>query len=336
MLKLSLHSALTRSVISRLRLIPCVSLLALVCVAAPSAYAGIIIVASIGESKALLLDGDTYKLIAELPTGAGPHEIRVSPDKRYAYVAISGTGPQGVKGKTVTVIDLRQRKVKTTFDLGTYAQPHDVRVSRDGRRIWVACAPAKAVLEMDANSGKILKTYNTNQDGSWFVEVTPDERKLYTPNLEGKSVSVIDRRSGAVKIIPFTEPVYGIDITPDGRQVWVTGRGVTVIDTATDEVIARIETPEADAGRIRLTPDGRRAVVALSNRVLLFDVKTRRLMNEIPVGARPKVLAVSADSRRAFLTNPGDNAVTVIDLAAGKQVATFATSKAPDGIAWVD
>lgn len=299
--------------------------------------ADILVIAYNGQSEVALVDGATYKLLATLPTGTGPHEIRVSPDKRYAYIANSGSpGPNGAKGNSITVIDLKNRKVKANLDLGSYTQPHDVRVSRDGRRIWVACAPAELILELDADTGKILKTYKTARQGSWFLEITPAERKIYTPNLEGKSVSVINRATGDVKVIQFEDAVYGIDITPDGKHIWVSGRGVSVIDTTTDEVIAKIKTPEANTGRIRLTTDGKKAVVALSKKALIFDVKTRQVISEIELGSSPKVLTVSADNRRAFLTNPSDNSVTVIDIVAGKQIATFQTGKTPDGIAYVD
>lgn len=302
-----------------------------------SAEAGVLVVAYNGEDQAALVDADSYKVLATLPTGAGPHEIRVSRDGRYAYVAISGGGPKKARGNSVTVLDLRKRKVKANFDLGSHT-PHDVRVSRDGRRIWVACAPSQTILELESESGEILKSYKTNQPGSWFLEVTPDERKIYTPNLEGKSVSVIDRATGATKVIPFEGEVYGIDITPDGRQIWVSGPGVAVIDTARDEVVARLKTNEPNVGRIRLTPDGKKAVLGpdSSNKVSVFDVRTRRLTVEIETGGGHKVITVSGDSRRAFLTNPNDNSVTVVDLSAGRQVTTFRTGKTPDGIAWAN
>ncbi|HKS28641.1 MAG TPA: PQQ-binding-like beta-propeller repeat protein, partial [Pyrinomonadaceae bacterium] len=229
----------------------------------------------------------------------------------------------------------KNRKVRAVFDLGTYAA-HDIRVSRDGKRIWAACGPQQSILEMDSETGKILKTYKTEQAGSWFVEITPDERKLYTPNLEGKSVSVIDRETGKVKVIPFKDPVYGIDITPDGKQVWVSGGDLAVIDTATDEVIARVKTSEAETGRIRLTSDGRKLVVALSKKVVVFDAKTHRQISEAELSSSPKVLTLSGDNRRAFLTNPDDNSVSVVDIVAGKLLATFQTGKKPDGIGWAN
>jgi DNA-binding beta-propeller fold protein YncE len=294
--------------------------------ATAAAQAGVLVIAYMGESQVVLVDSTTYKTLATLETGKNPHEVRVSPDKLHAYVAA---------GKTITAIDLKNRKVKANFDLGTYSA-HDIRVSRDGQRIWVACAGAEAILELDSDTGKILKTYKTDQQGSWFVEITPDERKIYTPNLEGKSVSVIDRATGKVKIIQFANPVYGIDITPDGKQVWVSGGDLAVIDTATDEVIKRIKTSEAETGRIRLTSNGKKLVVALSKRLVVFDVKTHRLIGETELGSSPKVLTLSSDNRRAFLTNPDDNSVSVVDIVAGKQLTTFKTGNKPDGIGWAN
>ena len=288
--------------------------------------AGVLIIAYMDEAKVVLVDGKTYKTLVTLDTGKNPHEVRISPDERRAYIAA---------GKTITVIDLKNRKVLTNFNLGDYSA-HDIRVSRNGRRIWAACAGKESILELDSETGRILRTYKTNQKGSWFVEVTPDERKLYTPNLEGKSVSVIDRETGEVKVIPFEAAVYGIDITPDGKQVWVSGGDLGVIDTATDKVIARVKTPEAETGRLRLTSDGKSAVIALSKKIVIYDVRTRRLMREIELGASPKVMTLSADNRRAFLTNPAEDSVSVVDIVAGKQLTVFRTGRKPDGIGWVD
>ena len=117
-----------------------------------------------------------------------------------------------------------------------------MRISRDGRRFWAACARTQTVLEVDTESGAVLKRLPTSRDGAWFVEVNRDETKLYTPNLEGKSVSVITRASGEVKVLPLEDPGYGIDITPDGKHVLVTGRGVTVIDTSSDTISRTIAT----------------------------------------------------------------------------------------------
>jgi DNA-binding beta-propeller fold protein YncE len=294
--------------------------------AASPASAGVLVIANMDEARVVLVEAETYKTLATFETGKNPHEVRVSRDHRHAYVAA---------GKLITAIDIKARRVRATFDLGTHSA-HDIRVSRDGRRIWAACARTQVILELDSETGKILKTYPTNQEGSWFVEITPDERKIYTPNLEGKSVSVIELATGKVKVIPFEHPVYGIDITPDGKQVWVSGGDLAVIDTTRDEVIARVKTSEAETGRIRLTSDGQKLVVALTKKLAVYDVKTRRLVNETELSATPKVLTLSGDNRRALLTNPDDNSVSVVDIVAGRQLTTFQTGKKPDGIGWAN
>lgn len=293
--------------------------------ATTSIKADVLVIAYMDESKVAVVNGKTYKTIITLDSGKNPHEVRVSHDKRRAYVAA---------GKTITVVDLKNRKIKANFDLGEYSA-HDIRVSRDNRRIWLACAGKETILELDAETGIVLNTYNIRQQGAWFLEVTPDERKFYTSNLEGKSVSVITRATGETKIIPFDHPVYGIDITPDGKQVWVTGRDLKVIDTTTDQIIHTIKTPEPGTGRLRLTSDGKKAVVGLSKKVVVYNVKTHSLLNEIEIGGDPKVMTLSSDNRRAFLTNPNANSVSVVNIISGKKLAEFQTGKKPDGIGWM-
>jgi DNA-binding beta-propeller fold protein YncE len=286
--------------------------------------AGLLLVASMDESKLDVLDEETGRTLASMPTGPRPHEVRVAPDGRRAYV---------VAGRTITAVDLRAMQVSATFDLGDYSA-HDVRVSRDGRRLWAACAARQTVLELDAQSGAVLQHYATAKDGAWFVEVAPDAARLYTPNLEGKSVSIINRDGAAVQVVPFEHQVYGIDITPDGRHLWVSGRHLTVIDTATAAATRTVRTPEADSGRLRLTSDGARVVVAMARSLVVIDAETGRVIREIALDATPKVLALSGDDNRAYVSNPEVHSATIVDLVAGRVLRTVPTGRRPDGVAW--
>ena len=250
--------------------------------------------------------------------------MRVAPDGRTAYV---------VAGRTITVIDVPNRTVKATFDLGEFAA-HDVRISRDGTRLWAACAPQQTVLELDAEKGTVMKRYPTNRDGAWFVEVPADESKLYTSNMEGTSISVITRSDSSVKVLPLDFQAYGIDVTPDGKHILVSGRALTVIDTNTDAVVRTIATTPPDTGRIRITPDGRQLIVAMEKSVAVTEIASGRVIREIPLPATPKVMTLSADGRRAYLTNPDEHSASIVTLADGR-VTTLQTGKVPDGIAWV-
>ena len=292
-----------------------------------AASAGLLLVASMDEARLDIIDESTLRTVASLNTGKSPHEVRVAPDGRTAYI---------VSGRTITAIDLASRTVKRTYDLGEFAA-HDVRVSRDGRRFWAACARTQTVLEVDADSGTVLNRFPTTRDGAWFVEVNPAETKLYTPNLEGTSISVITRATKEVKVLPLDYQAYGIDVTPDGKHVLVSAlssRTIAIVDTSSDVIVRTITTPSV-TGRLRVTPDGQRVVVATEKSIGVFQFADGRLIRETPLPAAAKVMTLSGDGRRAYVSNPEDHSATIIDLEEGRVVATVKTGRRPDGIAWV-
>jgi DNA-binding beta-propeller fold protein YncE len=297
----------------------------------------VLVVSVNGENQAALIDPATYEVLSRLPTGINPHDIAVSADGRYAYVAVMGT-PQE-PGHSVTVLDLRRRAVKTTIELNPYKRCHDLRVSRDGARLWATCAPSKAVIELDTSSGRIMRNWKLDQEGAWMLVVTPDERKIYTANLEGKSVSVIDRRANIVRTLPFDSSQIGIDVAPNGREVWVhhmERRELSIIDVATDKVVATLPSGGQGFGRVKFTPDGKFVLVPQneSRNLAVFEATARKLIANIPLSATPKVMTIAPDGKRAIITSPESDLAMVIDLIARKEARTFPTGKTPDGIAW--
>lgn len=302
-----------------------------------ASVADVLVISSNGENRALFVDPSNGKVLASLPTDNGPHDIAVSPDGRHAYIAITG-GPQEA-GHTITAIDLARRTVRSVFDLGAYKQPHDLRVSRDGTRLWVTCAPSKAVLEIDTRDGKIIREWALDKDGAWMLIVTPDDRKIYTANLEGKSVTIIDREAKTVRTIAFEGGLIGIDVSPDGREVWVHDlekSQISVVDVTSDRVVATFGSAGQGAGRIKFTPDGRHVLVpqGQSRNLAVFEAASRRLVKSVPLSAAPKVITVAPDGKRAFITSPPTNQTIVVDLVTLQESVTFPTGKSPDGIAW--
>src|ERR1700684_1874481 len=105
-----------------------VAVFLVVCAFAPQVWADTVVVACKSEFQLALVDPATEKVLMKLPTGLGPHEVTVSPDGRTAYVSNFGrysVYPAGdtlhdKAGNTITVVGLVDRKVKSTFDLGTH------------------------------------------------------------------------------------------------------------------------------------------------------------------------------------------------------------------------
>jgi DNA-binding beta-propeller fold protein YncE len=196
-------------------------------------------------------------------------------------------------------------------------------------------------LEIDTRSGKTLKTWETKQEGGWMLAPTPDDRKIYVANLEGGSISIIDRMAGAVRTLPFRNGAIGIDCSPDGREVWVSSMNenvIAVVDNATGQISATFDSQGKAPVRVKFTPDGKRALIVHgeSKELSVFDAAKRRLLIAIKLAESPKVITLSHDGRRAFLTNPSAHKITVVDLTANKVLDTFPVGKTPDGIAWSD
>ena len=310
-----------------------------------SASAETLVVLNKSEHTASLIDPGSGKTLAKLPVGRGPHEVIVSPDGRTAYV--SNFGPYGIcppgdtmckiPGNTITVLDLAARKVRATYDYGTNKGQHGSVISRDGKLVWVTSETPQSLLEIDAATGKIVNQWPTKQERSHLVVATPDEKKFYVTNTISGSVSVIERATGAVKVIPVGKGAEAITISPNGREVWVgmpVDNKLAVISTAKDEIVATIDSGGKQPQRIRFTPTGKEVWVShvAADTLTVIDAKSRKVVANVSVGSRPQGIVFSPDGRRGFFALSGANQVAVIDVRERSLVQNFDTGLDPDGI----
>jgi YVTN family beta-propeller protein len=317
------------------------------CPFAPRARADTVVVVCKSDFQLALVDPATEKVLVKLPTGLGPHEVAVSPDGRTAYVSNFGrysVYPAGdtahdKAGNTITVIDLVDRKVKTTFDLGTHTGPHGMTVSHDGKLVWATTETPQAVLELDSASGKILHVWNTTQERSHMIVATPNETKFYVTNTVSGSVSVIDRSTGEAKVISTGPGTEGIAISPDGKEVWAASRlddKIEIISTATDKIVATFLSGGKGPKRMDFTPDGTQVWVTNpgSNQTTVFDARARELIATLVLSKSPSGVYISSDGRRAYITNAVANELTSIDVATRKILSAMPIGTDPDGVAW--
>ena len=318
-----------------------------VCALAPQLRADTLVVVCKSDFQLALVDPATEKVIVRLPTGLGPHEVAVSPDGRTAYVSNFGrysVYPAGdtehdKAGHTITVIDLTERKVKSTFDLGTHTGPHGMTVSHDGKLVWVTTETPQAVLELDSASGKIQHVWNTTQERSHMIVATPNETKFYVTNTVSGTVSVIDRSTGEVKVLPTGPGTEGIAISPDGKEVWAASRidaKISVISTITDAIVAAFPSVGKGPKRMEFTPDGSQVWVtnSSSNQATVFDARGRELIASLTLSKAPSGVSISPDGRQAFITNANANQLTFIDVGTRNILGTVPIGTDPDGVAW--
>jgi DNA-binding beta-propeller fold protein YncE len=139
------------------------------------------------------------------------------------------------------------------------------------------------------------------------------------------------------EIITVKQRPEGIDITPDGTQVWVGCQGgISIINTASDQAAGTIELQSGPINRIKFTPDGKLALATQAGGLLIvLDVASRKEVKRIDTGGGGSSILVVPDGSRSYIGMTGEDKVAVVDLGKLEVVSELRTGEGPDGMAWV-
>ena len=157
-------------------------------------------------------------------------------------------------------IDLTTRAVVQTVAFPAGSRPWMLRVSPDGKEVWVQTGQANTNVVLDAESLAVL---HTTPAGTQPVEAAfqpGDGRYGLVTHFDDTFVLVLDRRSGqAVTRIEVGQPQANASFTPDGATAFVSvvgGDEVVAIDMAHLAVAARIPTGAQPMGLVLLEAPG--------------------------------------------------------------------------------
>ncbi len=292
------------------------------------------------DATLVTVDPATGKVLGRVPTGEGPHEVVVSADGATAFVGNYGgaAGP----GHTISVVDLVAMKEVRRFDVSPLRRPHGMELA-DGK-VYFTAEPNRIVARYDPASNQVDWLFGTGQASTHMVSVNRDATAIYTANIGGDSITVIERGANpevwSPTVIPVGKGPEGFDVSPDGRELWTAQSrdgGLSIIDLAQKKVVGTIDLRTKRSNRLKFTPDGRLALVSDldAGEVLVIDVATRTVTKRIPLGRMVEGILVQPDGARAYVAVTGDNHIAVIDLKTLAVTARIETGRGPDGMAWV-
>jgi YVTN family beta-propeller protein len=305
----------------------------------PHATSPLLLVLNKDEATLSFVTPDDGKTVARVATGEAPHEVVVSRDGKLAFVTNYGTGP--APGSTLSVIDIGARKELRRVELGALRRPHGIAYAA-GKAFFTVEAN-RAVAAYDPSANRIDWLLGTGQTTTHMVVVSEDASRLFTANIGSDTVSLLERGANPpawnVTQIAVGQGPEGIDVSPDGTQVWTAhsrdGR-VSIIDVAQKKAIATIDAATKRSNRLKFTPDGRRVLITdLDGGVLVFiDASARKVIKRLALGRSPEGILIAPDGSRAYVAVTGENYVAVVDLKTLEVTGRITAGAGPDGLAW--
>ena len=298
----------------------------------------LLLVSNEGSGDVTVIDAERRAVAARIRVGSRPRGIRVSPDGRLAYVALSDDAPnQESDHDAVAVVEIRTGRVLRRLPAGT--DPEQFVVSPDGRTLFTANEDAGTTSITDLASGRVRATLVVGVEPEG-VAVSPDGRWVYVTAETSNTVSVIDTRKDrvAASFMVDVRP-RAAAFSPDGRRAYVTNEisgTVSVIDVATHQPISTIPLEEgAKPVGVAVSPDGARVYVATGHAgtVAVIDARTERVVASVPVGRRPWGVETSPDGRWIYTANGPSDDITVVDARTLQAVAKLPAGRLPWGVA---
>lgn len=285
--------------------------------------------------------------IARVPIGPViPHEIAVSPN---GELALTGEyGPDDRHGRHIVLMDVRTASIVARIDLGVDSRPHSVMFLPDGRRAVATMQDSDQLALVDLDARSVVRRYPTGGREGHMVRISPDGSRAYVTSrgAEGTLSVIFLNEERAPVVIPTGLGAEGMDVTPDGREIWVANRReetISVVDAASLEVVATLES-RPFSGRLAMSSDGHAIVLngggqnaPVPRFVRLWDIASRTLVTEVPHEGEPfegNFGALIHDGL-VFVADPGEGRIQTFDLnGLGDRRLFLDNHEAPDGMAW--
>jgi YVTN family beta-propeller protein len=292
------------------------------------------------DATFVILNPASGQILGKVPVGLGPHELVVSSDGKYAFASNYGTGQ--APGSTISMIDIAAQKEVRRIDVSPLRRPHGLFFANG--KLYFSAEADKKIARYDPVANRIDWQYETGQNVTHMVMLTRDGKTILTSNIGSGTVSVIEAGVGgafAQTIVPVGKGPEGIDIAPDGKTAWSAHSqdgGVSVVDLATKKVVHTFDIGTKRSNRIKLTPDGRFALVSDldAGDLVVVETMTGKAVKRVPLGKSPEGVLIPPTGGVAYVAVTGDNRVAVIDLENWTVLRTLETGgTGPDGMAWV-
>jgi YVTN family beta-propeller protein len=302
------------------------------------AHAASLLVLNKEDATLAIVDPASGKVLGTVPTGEGPHEVATdgklafvgnygtgpNPGKTLSVIDLASKKeihrvdvsplqrPHGIfahdgkayftaeANKLIARYDPATNQIDWMMGTGLNTT-HMVMVTRDGSKIFTSNIGSDAIgiFERGTNPSAWNFTAVPVGKGPEAIEVSPDEKEIWTAH------------------------------SRDG--------GVSIIDVASKKVVGTTDAHTKRSNRLKITPDGKTVLITDldAGELVVLDRASRKETKRIKLGKMPEGILIVPDGSRAYIAVNGDNYLAVLDLKTLKVTGRVETGKGPDGMAWV-
>ena len=290
-----------------------------------------------------LIDPATNTIVAEITGVEVIHGVAAAPDGSKLYLSNEST-------EMLDIVDVESLKVTNSIPLS--GRHNNVAIHNDGHRVYVA---------IQGTGGGVDVVDTVNEEHVRFIRIlrgvhntfmTPDSRYVVAGSTGGGGATAIDTElertvwsiyfEGGVR--PFT-----FDTNPDGstRNMYVqvtNHHGFVVVDWEQRKEIGRVVQPDipesqrniygiqgAPAHGIKVSPDQTSiwSTSKINGHVYAYSLPDLEYLGGVPVGVVPDWLTFTPDGKYLYAANAHSNTVSVIDVAARKEMKVIPVGQVP-------
>ena len=290
-----------------------------------------------------LIDPGTNRVVGEIHGIEVNHGAAVTPDGARFFFSNEAD-------HTLDVVD--GRSLKVTKQIALSGRPNNIAIAKDGSRVYVSIASGKGAVDViDARGLTLLKSIPL-EGAAHNTYVTPDGRYIVVGSVAGKRLTVIDQKTeqplwslafdAGVRPMAFDTDASG---TPQKIYVQLSDfHGFAVVDFNARRELSRVTLPEVPPEQrhtqmlqgspshgIGIAPDGKTLWVnsKLNSYVYAYSLPDLKLLGGVHVGDHPDWLTFSPDGKAVYIANAGSNSVSVVDVAARREVTRIPGGQVP-------
>lgn len=248
---------------------------------------------------------DTVTLMATtVPAGPGTTGVAIHPDGTRIYLSNPNWSGEGTS--TVSVVDRATNTIIDEILCGNGSC--GIQVHPAGKKAYVANAFDGTIAVFDTDTHKVIDTIFLETVGPNEpcvpvpLTIHPEGTYVYAANRAGPSFWAINTTTHEAIALPFGHSHVGIAVNPAGTAVYL---------------------PDFNDQNPDLPPQG--------TTVDVIDTKTLELITTIDGLDAPLDVSIHPDGTRVYITNTGNNTLSVIDATNNALITSVAVGSNPTG-----